>query len=126
MTLQTLPHTFAVCKLRDFSGVDLGAPFTFAAATDGEHSLVCPAALAPAGALAREDGWHAFRVKGSKDFGLVGVLASITGALAAAGIPLFAVSTFDTDYVLVKEERFAAALDALAAAGWAVESMDVY
>lgn len=121
MTLQTLPHPFTVCKLNDFAGVDVGAPFTFTAATDGERSLVCPTAQAPQAALAREDGWRAFRVKGSMDFGLVGVLSRITGTLAAANISLFALSTFDTDYVLVKAERLAAALQALAAAGWAVE-----
>lgn len=121
MTLQTLPHTFSVCKLRALTGVDVSAPFTFAAVTDGECSLVCPSAAAPAETLAREDGWRAFRVKGSLDFALVGVLARITGTLAAAGISVFAVSTFDTDYVLVKAETFATALDALAAAGWAVE-----
>ena len=124
MTLQTLPYAFTVCKVASPARIDLAMPFTFAGVTDGECSLVCPTAAAPAEALAREDGWRAFRVKGSMAFGLVGVLARITGALAAAGISVFAVSTFDTDYVLVKAERFEAALCALAAEGFAVERME--
>ena len=124
MTLQALPHAFTVCKVASPANIDLGARFTFASVTDGECSLVCPSAAAPTQTTAREDGWRAFRVKGSIAFGLVGVLARITGALAAAGISVFAVSTFDTDYVLVKAERFEAALCALAAEGFAVERME--
>lgn len=123
MTLQALPHAFTVCKVASPAGIDLAAPFTFAGVTDGECSLACPTAAVPAQTTAREDGWMAFRVKGSMAFGLVGVLSRITGTLAAAGISVFAVSTFDTDYVLVKAERFEAALCALAAEGFAVERM---
>lgn len=124
MTLQTLPHVFTVCKTASPSGIRLDTPFTFAGVTDGECSLVCPTAAAPAETIAREDGWRAFRVKGSMEFGLVGVLARITGALAEAGISVFAVSTFDTDYLLVKAERFEAALCVLAADGFAVERIE--
>lgn len=124
MTLQALPHAFTVCKVASPAHIDMSTPFTFAGVTDGECSLVCPTAAAPVQTTAREDGWMAFRVKGSMAFGLVGVLARITGALAAAGISVFAVSTFDTDYVLVKAERFEAALCALAAEGFAVERME--
>lgn len=68
----------------------------------------------------REDGWRAFRAAGPLDFSLTGILAGIASVLAAAGIPIFAVSTYDTDYVLVKTERYEAALDALRAAGYDV------
>ena len=124
MTLQALPQPFTVCKVASPAHIDLTAPFTFAGVTDGECSLVCPTPAAPVATLAREDGWRAFRVKGSMAFGLVGVLSRITGTLAAAGIAVFAVSTFDTDYVLVKAERIEAALCALAAEGFAVERAD--
>lgn len=124
MTLQALPFDFTVCKVASPAMTYLGAPYTFAGVTDGECSLVCPTAAAPRETVAREDGWGAFRVKGSMAFGLVGVLARITGVLAEAGISVFAVSTFDTDYVLVKAERFEAALCALAADGFAVERME--
>lgn len=123
MTLQVLAQDFTVCKVTDAAQLTLNAPFYFAAVTDAEYSCVCPTALAPARTLAREDGWRAFRVKGSMDFGLVGVLSRLTGTLAAQGIPVFAVSTFDTDYVLVKAARLEQALAALGQAGWAVERL---
>ena len=123
MTLEPLPQAFTVCKPENAADIDLNLPFCFAARTDGELSLVCPTDAAPARTLAREDGWRAFRVAGAMDFSLVGVLARLTGRLAQHGIPVFAVSTFDTDYVLVKADRFAEALDALAKDGCAVCDM---
>ncbi|MDR3359098.1 MAG: ACT domain-containing protein [Bifidobacteriaceae bacterium] len=89
----------------------------FVAATGDEVSVVCPASATPGAALKREDGWSLLRVRGQLDFGLVGVLAKLTGALAGAGLPVFAVSTFDTDYLLVKTADLVRARQALAAAG---------
>ena len=120
MTLRVLDLPFTVCKVAGWEDVDLDAPFVFAAATDREKSLVCPTDRVPAATLAREDGWRAFAVEGPLDFSLVGILARIADALAVAGIPLFAVSTFDTDYVLVKASHLPRALSALTAAGWSI------
>ncbi len=120
MKLEVLPHDFTVCKVADYRGIDLAAPFVFTGATDAEKSLVCPTPLVPAATLSREDGWRAFRVAGPLDFALVGILARISGALAAEGIGLFAVSTFDTDYILVKAPDLDRALAALRAAGYAI------
>ncbi len=117
MTVEVLPRSFTVCKVAELSQADLSAPFCFAGRTDAEVSLVCPTERAPAGALAREDGWRAFRVKGSMPFTLTGVLSRLTGLLAEAGVPVFAVSTFDTDYVLVKAECLSDARAALTAGG---------
>ncbi|MBQ1330153.1 MAG: ACT domain-containing protein, partial [Desulfovibrio sp.] len=103
--------------LADMADAGLDAGFFFLARTGEEISLVCRTGDAPQKTLAREDGWRAFRVKGSMDFALVGVLARLAGALAAQGIPIFAVSTFNTDYVLVKEADFDRALACLAEAG---------
>jgi hypothetical protein len=69
-----------------------------------------------------ERGWRCLRVAGRLDFSLTGVLASIAGTLAAANVSLFAVSTYDTDYVLVRGERLVAASEALSAAGHEVVS----
>ena len=77
---------------------------------------MCPAADAPAGATV-ERGWRALGVLGPLDFGLTGILASIAAPLAAAGVSIFAISTYDTDYVLVRETALATAVDALRAAG---------
>ena len=117
MKLEVLPQMFSVCKVADYGGVDLGAPFVFMGATDDEKSLVCPMAVVPANTMARSDGWRAFRVAGTLDFSLVGILAALSKTLADAGVGIFAISTFDTDYILTKAEDFEHALAALRAAG---------
>lgn len=118
MQIEALAGEFLVCQIEDIRQVDWSAPFVFVALTDGELSLVCPAERAPARALKREEGWRGLRVCGALDFSLVGVLSRLTEALAGRGIPVFAVSTFDTDYLFVKRARFEDALAALAAAGF--------
>lgn len=105
MELQLLEPEFTVCKLDSLAGFDLAAPFFFLAQTGREISLVCPSDALPENATEAEPGWRAFRVAGTLDFSLVGVIARISAALAAGGVPLFVVSTFDTDYVLVKREK---------------------
>lgn len=116
MRMEVLEEPFSILKLAD--GAALAVPGTmFAARTDKENSLVCETRFAPAGCLAREDGWRAMRVCGALDFALVGILAEIAGALAAEKISVFCVSTFDTDYVLVKADRLDAAMAALARRG---------
>lgn len=120
MTLQVLAAGLSVCKVSDLSGVDLSGELYFLGKTDRELSLVCPTDRVPERTLAREDGWRALRVAGSLDFSLVGVLAGIAGILARNGISIFALSTYDTDYILTKEEQFERALTALQQAGYAV------
>ena len=117
MKLEVLPQLFSVCKVADYGGVNFGAPFVFTGATDGEKSLVCPTALVPASTFARSDGWRAFRVAGTLDFSLVGILAALSKTLADAGVGIFAISTFDTDYILTKAEDLDRALAALRAEG---------
>ena len=82
---------------------------------------MCPEPYAPQDALAREDGWRALRIEGTLDFTLVGILAGIAALLAERHIPIFVVSTYDTDYLLVKKENLSAALDALQTGGYEVE-----
>ena len=120
MQLEVLPAMFTVCKLDASAKVDIAVSFSFFSLTDTEKSLVCPTEFALAETLAREDGWRALRVAGSMEFSLVGVLAGLTGTLKEKGIPVFAISTFDTDYLLAKAEHFPAALAALEAAGYSV------
>ena len=95
------------------------SPF-FLGLTDKEVSLVCETRAAPRDAVERDDGWRAFRVSGTLDLSLVGVLRGIADVLADIGAPVFVVSTYDTDYVLVKEGSLDRALDALSAAGYTV------
>lgn len=117
MDIEIVDGEFSVSKVPDLSRFDTGKGFFFIGRTDGELSLVCPAADIPDNATVREDGWRAFRVAGTLDFSLVGILSELTGILARAGIGVFAVSTYDTDYILVRSENLDRALDALASSG---------
>ena len=121
MTLEVLPMEFTVCKLPPKAAADFSVPFTFVSRTDEELSLVCPAEAVPENALAAEKGFRCLRVRGPLDFSLVGILAGIASCLSAEGISLFAVSTYDTDYLLVKKESLPQAVRALGRQGYAVE-----
>ena len=119
MTIEILPADFSVCKVTDYSQVDPNAPYCFLAKTDAENSLVCETGRVPANVIAREDGWRALRIAGTLDFSLVGILAKIAATLADAGVSIFAVSTYDTDYILVKD--LSGAVRALDAAGYKIQ-----
>lgn len=124
MLLEPLQEKFSVCQsvcqLEDFSQVDLEQPFTFVSHTDGERSLVCLTADVPDNTTNRDDGWRAFRISGTLDFSLIGILAKIADVLARGKIGIFAISTYDTDYILTKENNFERALDLLRQAGYEV------
>ncbi len=102
-------------------GLPPGAAFACVARTPEEVSVVVPEEHAPAGARI-EGGWRALRVDGPMDLALTGVLAALSAPLAEAGVPLFAVATFDTDWLLVPGPRLDEALAALRAAGHDVRS----
>ena len=74
----------------------------------------------PANVIRRDDGWRAFRIQGILDFSLIGILAKIATVLADNGISIFAVSTYNTDYVLMKKENYQKALDVLNALGYRI------
>jgi len=121
MTIRVLKEKLSVCKLDSLEGVDFGRGLLFLAKTRDELSLVCESACVPSQAMAVEKNWRAFRVEGVLDFGLVGVLADITRILAAGGVSVFAVSTYDTDYVMVKEDVFGDGLRLLGEQGYTVK-----
>jgi hypothetical protein len=119
LKFRQLPTTYAICRLPP----DAPAPvlttatlFTSITRTADELSIVCPADQAPQNGKC-ESSWTCFKLEGPFSFALTGVLASFLSPLAQRGVPIFAVSTFDTDYVLVKEEHAVAALESLKAAG---------
>ena len=120
MKLKKLPYTLTVCKLETVEQIDLNAGFYFIGRTDEEISLVCRTECTPARTLEREDGWRGFRIEGTLDFSLIGILFPIAAILAENKIGIFAVSTYNTDYVLVKEENFDKAMTALGAAGYEI------
>lgn len=117
MQIKKIDGEFSVCKVADFSKVNLNSEFCFIGKTDEENSLVCKTASVPDNITEREDGWAAFRIQGILDFALIGILAKISTLLAENQIGLFAISTFNTDYILVKQTNYDKALNLLCDAG---------
>ena len=122
MKLKTLPYDLTVCKLPSAAGIDLSADFFFLGKTDEEISLVCRTEQAPEGTAAREDGWRAFRIEGVLDFSLTGILSRLSAILAENGIGIFAVSTYNTDYILVKAGNLSKAMKVLREAGYETDN----
>ena len=121
MTIKTFPYALSVCKIQSIDAALLNDPLCFVGKTDEELSLVCLTEHAPSDCIAREDGWKVFRIQGVLDFSLTGILAGIAKLLAEAGIAIFAVSTYNTDYILVKAENYQKALDHLKENGYNIE-----
>lgn len=115
LTISISPEPLAICRLDKEESVPHWAQFgSFVSSTrtSEELSIVCPQQNVP-DSVKCEKGWRCFKVEGPLDFSLVGILASLTACLANAGISIFAISTYDTDYLMVKEEKFAAACSVL-------------
>ena len=120
MKIKKIGHDFSVCKVVDYSLVDFNKEFIFAGKTDEEASLVCLTNDVPSNTTERDDGWKAFRIQGILDFSLIGILSAISGILAENEIGIFAISTFNTDYILTKAENYQRAIDVLANAGYEI------
>lgn len=123
LDLGLLSIRLALVRLDPGAGVpgwiDWSAPLVSVTRTADELSLVIPERCVPAAGsgLRCEAGWRAFKVEGPLDFALTGILASLAVPLAEAGVPIFAVSTFDTDYLLVRDAHVKRAASALTATG---------
>lgn len=120
MELKKLGYDLSICKVEAITDIDMTADFLFIGKTDEEISLVCKTIDAPDTVIERDDGWKGFRIQGVLDFSLIGILSKISGILAENNIGIFAVSTFNTDYILVKAENFERALCALSAEGYII------
>ena len=120
MEIKKLACDFSVCKVKDYSLVDFNREFTFIGKTDEENSLVCPTSEVPFNVTERDDGWKGFRIQGVLDFSLIGILSAISGILADNEIGIFAISTFNTDYILTKAENYNRAVEVLSSAGYKI------
>lgn len=118
MEIKKLDYSLTVCKVASELDIDLNKEFYFIGKTDEEYSLVCITEDTPINTTERDDGWKGFRIQGVLDFSLIGILSKLSCILADNKIGIFAVSTFNTDYILVKEENFDRALKALVSAGY--------
>jgi len=124
MKLVVLENELAVARLGATDPIPAWAAqgnFSSVTRTAEELSVVCAAEAIPANVQA-ERGWRCLRVAGRLDFSQTGVLVSIAGPLAAAKVSIFAVSTYDTDYVLVRDHAMMAVIECLSAAGHEVEN----
>lgn len=120
MEIKKYDENFSVCKVHDYSGVDLDNEFVFIGKTDDELSLVCCTEHVPQNVTDRDDGWKMMRIQGVLDFSLIGILSKIATALADNKIGIFAISTFNTDYILVKTENYEKALKVLGDVGYKI------
>lgn len=123
MEIYILKNMFAVCKIPDFSRIDLNREFYFAANTDEECSLVCPEKEIPADTTVCEKTSAPFASAVRLIFSLVGIISNIASALAKEHIPIFAVSTFNTDYIFVKDEYFPKAVQTLRGIGCQIKNV---
>ena len=120
MELKKLPGRLTVCKVPSTAEINIEKDFYFIGKTDEELSLVCKTEDTPVMTTDRDDGWRGFRIQGQLDFSLIGILSELSAILARNRIGIFAVSTYNTDYILVKEENFEKAMRVLAEAGYRV------
>lgn len=120
MEIKKINQDFSVCKVLDYSLVNINAEYCFIGKTDEENSLVCLTSEVPSNVIQRDDGWNGFRIQGILDFSLIGILSKIAEILAENGISIFAISTYNTDYILIKKENYQKGLDVLRTAGYEV------
>ena len=120
MQIKKIYHNFSICQVEDYSLVNLEADYSFIAKTEEERSLVCITKDVPSNVIRREDGWKAFCVQGVLDCSLIGILSKISTILAERGISIFAVSTYNTDYILIKDTNYEKALEVLKSSGYEI------
>ena len=120
MELKRIHQDFSVCQVKDYSLVNFESQYCFIGKTDEEKSLVCATSEVPSNAIRCDNGWKAFRIQGVLDFSLIGILSKIAAILADTEIPIFVVSTYNTDYVLIKSENYQRGLEILEAAGYKI------
>ena len=122
LTLTVLPDLYAISRLDAAADVPAWSgpgPFVSVSRTLEELSIVCLEANVPSGVTC-ERGWRILKCEGPLDFALPGIMASLAEPLAEAGVPIFPIATYETDYVLVKEKHLETAVQALGGYGHAV------
>lgn len=118
MKIKIINELFSVCKVEDYSQININTPFCFIQKTDEENSLVCLTKDIPANVIIQEDHWICMRIEGVLDFNLIGILSKISSILANVGIPIFAISTYNTDYIFISEFNKKIAIDTLSKNGY--------
>lgn len=120
MKIQRIHQDFSICQVEDYSLVNLESKYCFIEKTDEEKSLVCLTNEVPSNVIRRDDGWRAFCIQGILEFSLIGILSKIVSILADHHISIYAVSTYNTDYIFLKKENYQKGLEVLEAATYQV------
>ncbi len=120
MELKKINIPLSVIQVASLSEIDLSITPLFLGKTEDEISVVFPTKNVPNNTVSREDDWEGFKIEGVLDFSLVGILAEISNLLAEASISIFAISTYNTDYILVKREQFENAMKVLEKNGYRI------
>lgn len=121
LEIKVIDQDFSICKPENLSQIKWEEDYFFIGKTDEELSLVCSTESVSDNTLSRDDGWKAFRIQGVLDFSLIGILSRITTLLADNKIGVFAISTYNTDYILTKKENFEDALRVLSDNGYIIK-----
>ena len=121
MQIEKLTKNFTVCKISEIKNLDGFGEIFFIGKTEDEISLLCETEKVPENFSEREDGWKGFKISGILDFSLIGILSKISALLAENKISIFAVSTFNTDYIFVKQENFSNAMKILSDNGYYIK-----
>ena len=115
LTLSVLPNSFAICQFTSRTQIPswvFKSSFFSVSKTPDELSIVCDQSLVPP-EVKKVDNWRAFKVEGPLDFSLTGIISSLAKPLAENKIPIFVISTYDTDYLLVESKYFISAKEVL-------------
>ena len=121
LEIKVIDQDFSICKPENLSQIKWEEDYFFIGKTDEELSLVCSTESVSDNTLSRDDGWKAVRIQGVLDFSLIGILSRITTLLADNKIGVFAISTYNTDYILTKKENFEDALRVLSDNGYIIK-----
>ncbi len=128
LTLRLFAETLAIARLASNAGVPdwiFGNDFLSITRTRRELSIICRDEAVPADVSEVQRGFRALAVTGTLDFDEIGIIAALSAPLAEAGVPIFGVSTYDTDHILIHESTLEAGLAALRAAGHTVREATV-
>ncbi len=119
--IESLAYTFAVCKLEDYSKVDLSSSFCFIQKTEEENSFICLSNQIPSNAIEVKEDWRAFRIQEKMKFSMIGIYTGIAQVLANKAISIMAMSTFQSDYIFVQKQDFEKAKEVLEKAGYTMQ-----
>ena len=117
MKILLLHDTLSIFQVHSLEDIDLSIKPLHIGVTDDEISVVAPTNTVPSNTINRNDGWKMFKVEGVLDFSMIGIVSSISGVLARANLSIFSISTYNTDYILVRNDRLNEAIKALNTAG---------